>query len=1507
MLSRKSRNILRQCFPLSCLCLLACWVAQPSRVQSSGKTFEPDITTGALNLAREGHTATLLQNGKVLVAGGRNGTVIFNSAELYDPTTGTWSAAPNFSTARFGHSAVLLRTGQVLLIGGQGNGVLDSAELYDPADNSWKPTLSSKLNSARFRFTATLLNTGRVLVSGGQNASGYLRSAELYDQVTRVWAPLPNTSEARAEHTATLLNDGQVLVTGGFNGTASVKTAELFDPNTNRWRRTGDLATPRRQHTATRLADGTVLVAGGANGTAGLNSVEIYNPLRNTWAATGALNIGRRGHTANLLPNGSVLVVGGVEPGGKTLDSAESYDLVKRGWASATQGPPFTSQTFVLVDGRSEQTATLLPNGKVLFAGGLSTSNTTLKSTELYEYALGKWEVTRNSANSTTQMFSERALHTATLLPNGKVLVAGGLAVAATAQVALSTAELFDPSNGTWTTTGALGSARFNHTATLLPNGRVLVVGGQAGQTVLDGAELYDPVTGVWTKAPTPGVARHSHTATLLRTGQVLIAGGSGSNLQPLRSAQLYDPANGTTGSWSNSQDLPQARSHHSATLLPDGVVFVFGGKALDSQLLNNAALFSTATGWTTRNFNNPPNYRWAHVATLLPNNRVLISGGQGGKTQTDVNTSLPESEIYNHNAGAFEANRPVTGSRIKHTATLLPNGKVLLAGGRSIGAVGSNDCPNPRALPPAVLFDPSVPVGSVTSVVQAANPLQMRNSQTATLLPDGDVLLAGGLSEEVRPNCAALTLKHSEVFDVGLAYLEEWRPALAFIASTPNTNSLVGVQFQGVSEAGGDGGASSASNYPLVQLLSLSNEQVLFITPTNWTNNTFNVNPAGNFAPGLALLTVSTNGIPSRARIVTSNGGNFVTPNGMLLGSISGRVIYHNIAIPVASISLAPVSGSPRECNTQRTVRISPNGEFSFRDLVATPDQGRNFCRYQVTPAADRIQFFPASAIFTMTTTGSGGSSEVEQRESFAAEQAQSGLTCLNCINNVFVSNGPFWNLSGNVQRTTGTGVSDVVLEFSVPYETFDDRLTCEDASGNAVPCSGGARTINGDVCAKVSTNPLITDATFKCACTTLRSDGVCEKTVLARYSMPTAGAFNVANVPNGANAVVTPFNLPAGTQYSYAVQPLAPPGAATESFIRLDQVEQNYDNLLITANSNGCTFNLSTTAISVPRGGGASSLNVSTTGGSGGGSGQCAWSAVSNSSWLAITSGGAGTGNGSVGFAAAANTNAAARAGTLTIAGLTFTVTQPGTSETPAVINVSAASFFADRQAPESIISAFGAKLATAAASATTLPLPLTLNGTSVSVRDALGVTRAAQLFFVSLNQVNFLLPPDTAQGTATATITTGDGVVSAGQLQVERVAPGVFSANANGAGVPAAVLLRVAANGVQSYEPVSRFDTATSRYVPQPVNLGPTGEQVYLILFGTGLRRRTSLASVTGAVDGLSTPVGFAQAQGSLIGTDQINLGPLPRALAGRGNVNVMLNVEGRSTNVLVVAIQ
>ncbi|MGH9936877.1 MAG: choice-of-anchor D domain-containing protein, partial [Blastocatellia bacterium] len=237
-------------------------------------------------------------------------------------------------------------------------------------------------------------------------------------------------------------------------------------------------------------------------------------------------------------------------------------------------------------------------------------------------------------------------------------------------------------------------------------------------------------------------------------------------------------------------------------------------------------------------------------------------------------------------------------------------------------------------------------------------------------------------------------------------------------------------------------------------------------------------------------------------------------------------------------------------------------------------------------------------------------------------------------------------------------------------------------------------------------------------------------------------------------------------------------------------------------------------------------------------------------------------------------------------------------------AVATVSAASFSGQTLAAESIVAAFGANLATSVVVNNTLPLPTSLAGTTVSVRDSAGADRLAPLFFASPQQINYLIPPGTALGTATITVASGDGSLSVGAVNIAAIAPGLFAANANGQGVPAAVALRVKADGAQIYEPVSRFDQAQNRFVAAPIDLGPAGEQVFLLLFGTGLRFNSGLERVTCKLGGIDAPVLYAGAQGGLVGLDQINLS-LPRALAGRGEVDLVLTVDGQTANTVRVA--
>jgi len=244
--------------------------------------------------------------------------------------------------------------------------------------------------------------------------------------------------------------------------------------------------------------------------------------------------------------------------------------------------------------------------------------------------------------------------------------------------------------------------------------------------------------------------------------------------------------------------------------------------------------------------------------------------------------------------------------------------------------------------------------------------------------------------------------------------------------------------------------------------------------------------------------------------------------------------------------------------------------------------------------------------------------------------------------------------------------------------------------------------------------------------------------------------------------------------------------------------------------------------------------------------------------------------------------------------------------TSSAIPVASVSAASFQGQEVAQESIIAGFGANLATSVAVADTVPLPTRLAGTTFKVKDSLGTERLAPLFFVSPAQVNFALPAGTAQGTAMVTSTNGNGTMSTGNVMIVAVAPGLFAANSNGQGVAAALVLRVKADGTQVFEQVAVFDAGANRFIEAPIDLGPPEEQVFLVLFGTGMRFRSSLSAAQLAVGGTALEVLFLGGQGGFVGLDQLN-SRLPRSLVGRGSVNVVLVVDGKPANVVTINIR
>lgn len=374
------------------------------------------------------------------------------------PPVGTWTATASMAVARRNHTATLLPDGKVLVAGGMDSNddasfkALASAELHDPRTGAWSAT--GDMIHPRAWHTATLLPNGLVLVAGGlcpglyektcpavEDPSGAMADAELYDPKTGMWKATGSMTSPRSEHTATLLADGKVLVVGAeLAPDLLIASTEVYDPATGRWAATGDLHTARWQQFAVGLPDGGALVAGGygaisPNVNALAASVELYHPETGTWRGGPALLVGRaQGGTAVLLKSGSVLIAGADGGGDHMLASAELYDP-----STGSRAAGAMSTT------RGEFASALLADGRLLVVGGFDVPGTgkLLSSAEIYDSSAGAWL-------GAGAMGSARFDFGATLLGDGRVLVTGGSAIAADhvvpgADTVSSSAEIYTP------------------------------------------------------------------------------------------------------------------------------------------------------------------------------------------------------------------------------------------------------------------------------------------------------------------------------------------------------------------------------------------------------------------------------------------------------------------------------------------------------------------------------------------------------------------------------------------------------------------------------------------------------------------------------------------------------------------------------------------------------------------------------------------------------------------------------------------------------------------------------------------------------------------------------------------------------------------------------------------------------------------------------------------------------------------------------------------------------
>ena len=800
---------------------------------------------GSLSQQRVGLTTTLLPSGGILIAGGESNLGSTRSAEHFSPSAALFTTVGEMGAARVHHTATALRDGRVLIAGGKdATGALSSTEIYDPATRAFSPAAS--LAAARESHTATTLESGRILVAGGGTAT-----TEIFDPAAGTFTAGPSMSLARTGHTATRLLDGRVLIVAGA-GAASLKGAEIYDPaaagGQGAFTATGSLvALEPRLHTATLLSDGRVLVVGGCRPPDPCNcasvggpptcvsaqAAEIFDPSLNGgmggFTAVAALTLEmRQAHTASLLPSGEVLLVGG-GPGGDLLETppqlSKTAELFDPGSATF-------SAAGSLGASRGGHAAVVLPTGGVMVAGGADPS----LLDERVEFLTNP-----GGFAPAPQLTVGRIEPTATLLRSGRVLIAGGEGVDATASIFVhSSSEQFDPATGKFVKGSDMGSVRVEHSATLLADGSVLIAGGRDGASVtLATSERFVPGTaagqGSFSAEAALGTARRGHAATMLPDRSVLVTGGfSGSGTAMLSSAEVFTTAGGFV---SVSSTMTTARAEHATVLLETGKVLIVGGSS--AELYDPVTQSFSPTGAPVGNHEKP------RVA-LLPNGDVLLVG-----------QAAAVGELYHPDTGQFSATSPLVESFVVgRSVHSLPSGSVLLAGGfQFVGYLGI-------ATLVSELFVPNVAQGK-GRFVRTGDMTEAHREQASSTLADGRALIFGGTqcTTVCPPHALSTATSYADPVEVAR------RPVISSLPPTTVGGAPIPVTGSGFAppvDASQGSTSNSPSNVPSVVWMPESGQGHIAGSVTTFTNTSLTCVVPATALHGHGRLFVSVNGIVS-------------------------------------------------------------------------------------------------------------------------------------------------------------------------------------------------------------------------------------------------------------------------------------------------------------------------------------------------------------------------------------------------------------------------------------------------------------------------------------------------------------------------------------------------------------------------------------------------------------------------------------------------------------------
>lgn len=624
--------------------------------------FEPVSNTvsvaGTLIEPRTGgHTVTLLQNGKVLiVGGGLTASVITAKAEVYDPATMTSTLVGNLITARRGHTATLLPDGRVLIAGGTipaGDGGVfytGSTEIFDPISQTFSagPTMLATRENAR----AVMLQNGQVLITGGRTPS-LVTTAEVFDTEITVssadWYALLQSVEDLtftlngvqaqlitandAINGLTLTNStlqGQLAsangtITGLVTTNAQLQ-ARLDELQPNPFRLLPDTLPPRPRILTFSLPDGRVLLMSTITSEVpATRSAGIYDPQTGSMITAGGMNEARVGQTGNLLPDGRVLFAGGSIrslPSGVVVvtNSTEIYNV------STSNSVPGPNMVYARIAAGSVN----LPDGRFLVFGGRNASTPFVAQSEIFE-------PTNNAFRPSGVMPEVLNLATATLLQDGRVLIYGS------STNATPVIQIYNPATEIFNSVTGPSTGRIGHQATLLADGKVMISGGRTviGGQILNTTEIFNPVTGTFSTGPNMLLGRQNFTSTTLLDGTVLVTGGqtnTASNFPATIMAEIFDPAQ---GAFSSAGVMQTNQFFHAGVLLPNGTVLLTGGMSgIGTGLLFKSQIYDPVKLVRLSEFNNlnlliddleaentSLSSQLASVQTALVNANATISG----------------------------------------------------------------------------------------------------------------------------------------------------------------------------------------------------------------------------------------------------------------------------------------------------------------------------------------------------------------------------------------------------------------------------------------------------------------------------------------------------------------------------------------------------------------------------------------------------------------------------------------------------------------------------------------------------------------------------------------------------------------------------------------------------------------------------------------------------------------------------------------------------------------